>query len=500
MSKVAVDLGDLMHTSGVRFGTSGARGLVSAMTDQLCYSYAAAFIEHLNSLGFTAGPKAIALGGDLRPSTERMMAAIGRAVTDFGYDLVYAGALPTPALTYYGISHQIPTIMVTGSHIPADRNGIKFSRPDGEITKKDEESIKQQRVWVEADLFDRQGTAKVSLALPELSPEAAKAYVARYLGFFSRECLRGQHIGLYEHSSVGRDLTFAILTGLGARVTRLARSDHFIPVDTEAIRASDVSLAKRWASQHHFDAIVSADGDADRPLVSDESGEWLRGDVAGILCAAHLQADAVAAPVSCNTALEKCGRFPMVARTAIGSPFVIEQMKLLAAQGFQRVMGFEANGGFMTHSPVRLDGKTLPALPTRDAVIVITSILRTACAANAPISALLAQLPSRFTASDRIENLPAEQSKSRLAALHSGTPQQNSQAVAALFPELASGSAQMDTTDGLRITLANEEIIHLRPSGNAPELRCYTEADTRERAKQLLETCLLRLTGWRTPG
>jgi len=47
--------------------------------------------------------------------------------------------------------------------------------------------------------------------------------------------------------------------------------------------------------------------------------------------------------------------------------------------------------------------------------------------------------------------------------------------------------------DGLRITFANGEIVHLRPSGNAPELRCYAEADNQERAAALATECLARV-------
>ncbi len=50
--------------------------------------------------------------------------------------------------------------------------------------------------------------------------------------------------------------------------------------------------------------------------------------------------------------------------------------------------------------------------------------------------------------------------------------------------------AGIDRTDGLRVTFANEEVIHLRPSGNAPEFRCYTEAHTEARANQLAGTTL----------
>lgn len=53
----------------------------------------------------------------------------------------------------------------------------------------------------------------------------------------------------------------------------LGRSESFIPVDTEAVSAETIRLMKAWAPEHGLDAIVSADGDGDRPLVADETGE-----------------------------------------------------------------------------------------------------------------------------------------------------------------------------------------------------------------------------------
>ena len=57
--------------------------------------------------------------------------------------------------------------------------------------------------------------------------------------------------------------------------------------------------------------------------------------------------------------------------------------------------------------------------------------------------------------------------------------------------------AGTDTTDGLRITFSNDEILHLRPSGNAPELRCYTEADTEARAAAINAIGIKVLETWR---
>ena len=54
-----------------------------------------------------------------------------------------------------------------------------------------------------------------------------------------------------------------------------------------------------------------------------------------------------------------------------------------------------------------------------------------------------------------------------------------------MFSALAGTAEGIDMTDGLRIRFERGDIIHLRPSGNAPELRCYTESDTAERAANL---------------
>ena len=148
----------------------------------------------------------------------------------------------------------------------------------------------------------------------------------RYLSFFGDKALSGLTIGVYEHSAVGRDLLATILRALGATVLPLGRSDTFIPVDTEALRPEDILLGRQWASEHRLDAIVSTDGDSDRPLLADHRGEWLRGDILGLLCARELGADCVVTPVSSNTALERSGAFRRTIRTRIGSPYVIAAM------------------------------------------------------------------------------------------------------------------------------------------------------------------------------
>jgi len=497
MAGKQINIAELMENSGVRFGTSGARGLAADMSDEVCYSYTLAFLQHLEQLGEITAGDTVSIGGDLRPSTERIMQAVAAAVADRGYRPHGCGRLPSPALCLWGLENRQATIMVTGSHIPEERNGIKYTKKEGEILKDDEAAMRRQVVEIPSGRFDERGLLAGTTPRLEDDPAARERYRHRYLDFFPADLLSGLRIGVYQHSAVGRDLVVEILSGLGAQVTPLGRSERFVAVDTEAIRPEDIELARGWAAEYGFDAIVSTDGDSDRPLVADEQGNWLRGDVAGILCAAQLGAQVVVTPVSCNTAVEKSGWFEHVERTRIGSPYVIAAMQELERRGSGRVVGYEANGGFLLQTPVERDGLILAALPTRDAIIVHLAILERARQHGQGVSGLLAELPTRFTHSDRLKEFPVERSRARLAELYSGDFDRDRQAVEQVFSPHFGPVAALDFTDGLRITFASQEIVHLRPSGNAPEFRCYTEADTPERAEQMNRVCLEIMTGWR---
>lgn len=483
-----IKINDLMQQSGVKFGTSGARGLAVEMTNKVCYTYTQGFLQYLEADGeLKKNGESVAIGGDLRPSTGGIMGAVAKAVSDMGYNPVNCGRIPSPALALYGLENGCPAIMVTGSHIPEDRNGIKFNKCTGEILKSDEEAIREVVVEINESISD-----DVDYGLPEENIDARIDYVNRYLRTFPEDCLQGKTIGIYQHSAVGRDVLVEIFSGLGADVTPLGFSDVFIPVDTEAIRDTDVRLAREWAEENGFDTIISTDGDSDRPLISDENGEWLRGDVAGILAAKYLGADSVSTPVSCNTALEKCGWFDDIRRTMIGSPFVVASMIEADFAGRKGVVGYEANGGFLTNSEFMIGKKALRALPTRDAVLPILGVILLSIRERKPISELLADLPQRFTASDRIQNFPTEESRKILEQF------EDVSAIEDAFGDAFGKVESVDRTDGLRVTFESKEVLHMRPSGNAPEFRCYNEAASEERVQDMQRMSmemLLKLKG-----
>ena len=467
---------DILANSGIKFGTSGARGLVEQFTDQACAAFALAFIDVMKK-SFDFDRVAIAI--DRRPSSPEMAVACASALANIGLKVDYYGIIPTPALALKAMQDGIPSIMITGSHIPFDRNGIKFYRPDGEVDKSDELAI----LHSDAEVVP---VAKVQLL--ELS-DAKQLYMERYTKLFPADLLVGKRIGVYEHSAAGRDVNVSVLKVLGAEVISLGRTETFVPIDTEAVSFEDQQQALEWSRKYNLDCILSTDGDGDRPLVADENGQWLRGDILGLLCAKNLGVDVLAVPVSCNTAIDKSKVFSVVQRTRIGSPYVIEAMKKLAEYS-ECVAGFEANGGFLLQTDLIIEEVLLKALPTRDALLPALIVLDAASSAGG-ISQLVTSLPRRHTASDRLTNFPTERSKSLLNEWSSNLVSVES----ALG--FQSEIVHSDMTDGLRLTLGSGDIVHLRPSGNAPEFRCYAESNSEMAAVRLVNDALERLSNYR---
>ena len=470
---------DILAASPARFGTSGLRALVEELTDELCFAVTLGFLEHLRGTWEDGrdgdGRAEVMLAHDLRPSSTRIARTVAAAIAHAGYTPVFVGTVPTPALALAAFARRVPSVMVTGSHIPFDRNGLKFHRPDGEITKADEGPITASQAHVPHDIRPP--------ALPEPVGVAEHEYARRYLTAFPG-VLKDMRVGLWEHSAVGRDLFAALLGDLGAQVVPLGRSDEFVPVDTEAVAEADRERARAWTAEHDLHMLFSTDGDSDRPLLADGNGDFFRGDALGILAARALDAGGVATPVSSNTALERTGWFAETARTRIGSPYVLDAMSDLARR-HERVVGFEANGGFMVETELATEAAPLARLPTRDALLPALAAVALAKREGVRLADLDAMLPQRFTRSDRLVNRPTQRSRTFLAGLDVRARNSILQGIGAV--------RETDETDGLRMTLDTDEVVHLRPSGNAPEFRIYVEAADETRAGELLEEVRDRL-------
>ncbi len=447
-----------------KFGTSGLRGLVTELTPDLVAAYVRAFIA--------ACPQgtAVHVGWDLRPSSPAIAQVVMDTVRACGLEAVRCGAVPTPALALGSMAAGCGAVMITGSHIPADRNGLKFYVPQGEVSKTDEAAI--------LAAFDAPAAPADVPGKETDHPTCAQDYIARYVTAFGTDALAGLRIGVYQHSSVARDIMVAVVEGCGGTPVPLAWSDTFIPVDTEAVDPDTRAQLATWCADHGLDALISTDGDADRPMLADATGKIVPGDVLGPLTARHLGADVLCTPVSSNAMIGQMPEFATLHRTRIGSPFVIAAMEdVLATDPAARVVGYEANGGFL----LGFDAQGLAPLMTRDCLLAPLAAAR---AASQPIAELAAALPPCFTAADRLQGIAQEASAPFLATLSEDASARRD------FFATMPAETDIDRTDGLRVTFEGGAVVHLRPSGNAPEFRCYTEAGSPEAAQALLETHL----------
>jgi phosphomannomutase len=501
------------------FGTSGRRGKVVDLTQLEVYLNARAELEYLQSLSLAEG--GIQQGDpfyfayDLRPSSSEFVSqeqgrgeiaqAIAAAIVDGGMKAVNLGPIPTPALASYALSRGKGSIMVTGSHIPFDRNGYKTNSSRGELLKEQEAPINERVRLVRKRLyeqpwdqsrFDQRGMLESGhQALPKEQGEARAAYIDRFTGFFAGPSLKDKRILVYQHSAVGRDLLVEILEQLGAEVVKGGRSETFVPIDTENIDAAQLAviqaLADEAAGGGPLDAVVSTDGDSDRPLVlgvDAKTGrvQFFGGDLVGMVVAAYLQADAVVVPISCNDAIDRGPLASVVEpKTRIGSPFVIAGMEAALAKGKKRVCGWEPNGGFLTGSPFSRDGAILSPLLTRDAGLPILGVLFAAEQSGLPLIDLFSRLPKRFSRAALLKQFPRATALKIVARFSPPAEAQEIKKDLAQFFTPALGFAgidRVDYTDGVRIIFTNGEVAHVRPSGNADELRIYAVADTQSRA------------------
>jgi len=244
------------------------------------------------------------------------------------------------------------------------------------------------------------------------------------------------------------------------------------------------------------------------------------GDLVGMIVAEYLGADAVVVPISCNDAIDRGPlRDRVEPKTRIGSPFVIAGMARARAKGRQRICGWEANGGFLLGSDLEREGRVLQALPTRDALLPILSVLFSASERGLSLPALFERLPKRFSRAALLKSFPRAVSLKIVERCSPADPtireavfegrqlrlrDEEGRPVAAgddltgalrsirellgsvFLPELGFGEiVRLNYTDGVRIHFGDGEVAHVRPSGNADELRLYAVADSQARADEI---------------
>jgi phosphoglucosamine mutase len=353
------------------FGTDGIRGRAGdpPVTAEFAERLGRALVTVLG----TDRP-VVAVGRDTRASGPMLEEALARGITSAGGDVLLLGILPTPGVAACVVENKLAAgAVISASHNPAHDNGIKFFSGDGFKLPDETESAIEKHLETPA---------------PAVAPGTVAAVddaVARYVRHALRSLppdfsLAGFKIAVDCANGASVEATPRTLGNLGADVHVF----HADP-DGQNINAGCGSTVageiSRLVKETGARIGLSHDGDADRLLLCDETGDPLDGDellaMAGLdlLRRGELPGHTVVATVMSNLglddALEQAGG--RVVRTAVGDRYVLEAMR---AGGF--VLGGEQSGHmiFLRHGT------------TGDGLVSALQILRLMAESGKPLSEL----------------------------------------------------------------------------------------------------------------
>jgi phosphoglucosamine mutase len=322
---------------GRLFGTDGVRGVANRdLTVQLALELGAAAAHVLAEAGAFAGHRPIAvLGRDPRASGEMLAAAVAAGLASTGVDVYDVGVLPTPAVAFLTADLRADLgVVVSASHNPMPDNGIKFFARGGHKLPdavEDEVAARLGEPW--------EGPTGAGVGRLRRYDEGAERYVAHLLGTLPPAPGRpGPLAGLRvvvdcAHGAAWQVAPLA-LTRAGARVVTIGGAPDGWNINDGYGSTHPQRLAEAVVA-HRADVGIAHDGDADRCLALDSTGQLVDGDqIMAILALAlheqgRLRHDTVVATVMSNLALTLAlEQFGIdVVRTAVGDRYVLEAMR-----------------------------------------------------------------------------------------------------------------------------------------------------------------------------
>ena len=316
---------------GRLFGTDGVRGIANRdLTAELALDLSVAAAHVLGEVGAFAGhrPRAV-VGRDPRISGEFLEAAVVAGLASAGVDVLRVGILPTPGVAYLtGALEADLGVVLSASHNPAPDNGIKFFARGGHKLDDEIEDAIERRL---GEPWERPYGGDVGRILDDGS--GAETYVTHVLSTLPHDLA-----GLTVVVDCAHGAAFAVapeaLRRAGANVVAIGVSPDGININ-DGFGSTHLETVKAAVLAHGADFGVALDGDADRCLAVDASGEIVDGDQIMAICALALRergglgADTVVATVMSNlgfkNAMQEVGI--NVLETAVGDRYVLEAMR-----------------------------------------------------------------------------------------------------------------------------------------------------------------------------
>jgi phosphomannomutase/phosphoglucomutase len=435
------------------FGTNGIRGVVNAeLTPEMAAKAGCAIGTFFNK-------KTLLLGHDARTSGELFSKAVISGLTSTGCNVYFAGMAPTPALQFAIKNHKMDGgVIVTASHNPPQYNGIKVIWNDGiEISHEQEQEI--EKIYFEKKIkyaeWEKLGQEQKLPGILSEYVEAIKKHVD-----VPKIAQSHFHVVVDAANSVGSLAAPYLLRDLGCKITSLnANIDGTFPGRMPEPRPENLSDLSRTVKALGADLGVAFDGDADRSIFVDETGQIHMGDKTFAVVEKQYLKDhpnsQIVTPVSSSTLIKDTAdkNKGEIVWTKVGSVTVSQKMKEIGAS-----LGGEENGGvfYGPHQAVR-DGAMTTAL-------IINIMAKT----GMKLSQLVGEQPQYFIEKGKIE-----------------CPEEKKQKVLQELLEEVRGM-DINTLDGVKIWFDDKSAILVRPSGTEPAYRMYSEAKKQDRAKALI--------------
>ncbi|WP_317444893.1 phosphoglucosamine mutase [Streptomyces collinus] len=321
---------------GRLFGTDGVRGVANAdLTAEMALGLSVAAAHVLAEVGTFEGhrPKAV-VGRDPRASGEFLEAAVVAGLASAGVDVLSVGVLPTPAVAHLtGALGADLGVMLSASHNAMPDNGIKFFARGGHKLA-DELEDRIEGVYDShrhGEPWERPTGAGVGRV--RSYEEGFEQYVGHLLSVLPNR-LDGLKIVLDEAHGAAAGVSPEAFTRAGAQIVTIGAEPDGLNIN-DGCGSTHLGKLKAAVVEHGADFGIAHDGDADRCLAVDHTGEEIDGDqILAVLALAlrersELRSDTVVATVMSNLgfklAMERAGI--RLVQTAVGDRYVLEEMK-----------------------------------------------------------------------------------------------------------------------------------------------------------------------------
>lgn len=317
---------------GKYFGTDGVRGVANVELDALlAFKIGAAAAYTLTQEHAGRGKAKLLIGKDTRISSDMLESALVAGICSVGADVELLGVIPTPAIAYLTIKHKADAgIVISASHNSFEYNGIKIFAGTG-YKLSDESEAK-----VEALIDDFDSIPKVSHEKLGCVIKSAIDPVVEYTDHIA-DTIQGDLSGLRVAVDCANGASSTTIIRL-LRQLECSADVRFYEPDginiNDGCGSTHLGDLKKRVKQGNFDLGVAFDGDADRCLIVDETGEELDGDRIMAVCAARmkkegrLRGNAFVATILSNMGLHAYAREQgmEIICANVGDRYVLEKM------------------------------------------------------------------------------------------------------------------------------------------------------------------------------